>query len=112
MAGDAPFPGCFRRTLVASEKCAAPRCVPRSGYFHVLPEAEPAADSLHLRAGRLVAPGVARIAVAADDHVVELHAVRAGFVGVGLLGLLQPVEARGAGREIDVAAIFDDVVAV
>ena len=56
----------------------------RSADLDVLPEADAVLHLRHLRLRRLVDPGVARVADAVDHHVVELHAVRALEVVVGL----------------------------
>src|SRR5262245_58673629 len=84
----------------------------RSADLDVLPEADALGGWLHCTLRRLVDPGGAGVAIAAHDHVVELDAVRALLVVVGLGRLLEPVEAhRGAG-EIVVAAALDDVGAL
>src|SRR5580658_6645432 len=69
----------------------------------VLPEAESAADCLHVRTRRLVGPGGARVPLAADDDVVELHAVRTFQVIRGFSGLFQPIQAHRGGRKVLVA---------
>jgi hypothetical protein len=51
------------------------------------------------------------MADAVDHDVVELHAMRAFEIVVGLRGLLQPFHANRGWREVVVAAGLDDVVA-
>src|SRR5690242_7508704 len=50
--------------------------------------------------------------LAADDHVIELNAVRAGAVVSRLGDLFEPVEAHGLGRKVLIALAFDDVLAI
>src|SRR5262249_12911630 len=45
--------------------------------LHIFPKADAVGDRRHARPWTLVDPGVARMALAVDDDVVELYAVRA-----------------------------------
>src|SRR6516165_3767263 len=83
-----------------------------SGDLDILPKPEAPADLCHFGARPFVLPRGAFVALALDNHVVELHAVRAGKVACRLLGLLQPIHAHGALRKVLVAVAGDDVVAL
>src|SRR6266508_5353368 len=65
-----------------------------SGDLDVFPEAEASADRFHSRLRRLVGPGVAFMAGTVDQHVIELDAMRAGAVGLGLRRLFEPRHAH------------------
>jgi hypothetical protein len=66
----------------------------------------------HRRKRRLIAPGGAFVPCAVDNHVVELDAMRAFAVECGLLALLQKFNPNMRVREIVIAALRDDVVAL
>src|SRR5579863_2842873 len=83
-----------------------------SADLHVFPKAETVGHLAHLRLRRLVGPSGASMPHAVDDHVIELHAVRAFEIGRGLLGLLKPVHAHRHAREILISANLDDIVAL
>src|ERR1700733_2488555 len=87
-----------------------------SGDLDLIPKAEPSADVLQRRTWRLIGPRRAFIPNAVDDHIVELNAVRAGEVCLGLRRLLEKLHPRGRGWEIlisgtdlDFLALGDDV---
>src|SRR5262245_46636503 len=78
----------------------------------VLPEADAALGCSLRGARRLVDPGVAGMAHAVDHHVIELDAMRTGAVLVRDRRLLEPVRAHVLRREIEVAVVLHDVVAL
>jgi hypothetical protein len=52
------------------------------------------------------------VALASDDHVIELDAVWAGAVVRGLVSLFEPIKSYGLRRKVLISLAFDDVVAV
>ena len=93
----------------ARERGASSR---RLGHLHVFPEAEAVGGMPHLGARGLVGPGGAGMALALHHQVIELYAMRAGAVGLGLGRLLEPLPAHRGGGEIAVAMGFSDVIAL
>src|SRR5262245_45965753 len=83
-----------------------------SPHLDVLPEADAASGRGLRGARRLVDPGVARMTHAVDHHVIELDAMRTGAVLVGHRRLLEPVRAHVLRREIEIAVVLHDVVAL
>src|SRR5260370_27147534 len=71
-----------------------------SPHLDVFPEAEAVGDLFHFGKRRLVEPRGARVALAVDDHVVELDAVRAFQIGGGLRRLLQPLRMHSGARVV------------
>src|SRR5215471_20964535 len=91
---------------------SVPRSTGSSADLDVLPETDAAGGHNLGGLRRLVDPGIARVAHAVDHHVVELDAVRAFQVLCGLRNLLEPLHPYRRRRKIEVAAVFDDVVAL
>src|SRR5262245_64261610 len=83
-----------------------------SPHLDVLPEADAASGRGLRGARRLVDPGVARMAHAVDHHVIELDAMWTGAVLVGHRRPFEPVRAYVLRREIEVAVVLHDVVAL
>ena len=73
---------------------------------------EAAADLSHLRARGLVAPGRAIVPPAADDHVIELDAMRTGAIVRGLLHPFEAVHAHRIGRKVLISFAFDHIFTV
>ena len=89
------------------------RVVRPSADRHVLPEAEPATDRGQRGARCLVGPGGARMALPVDHHVIELDAVRAFAVAIGLGGLLEATpSAQHRAGEVVIPLGLDDVLAL
>src|SRR4029453_16720112 len=82
-----PVAAASRRPMLFRDRGGSP-----SGDLDVLPEAEALGHPLHRRSRRLVTPGGAAGAGAVDHHVVELDAVRAGAIRLGLRRLLEPLQ--------------------
>src|SRR5262245_64846912 len=83
-----------------------------SPHLDVLPEADAASGWGLRRARRLVDPGIARMTHAIDHHVIELDAMRTGAILVGHRRPFEPVRAHVLRREIEVAVVLHDVVAL
>src|SRR6266550_8594881 len=105
----------WRTALAWSRSMASPEAMKdmaRLPHLDVLPEAEAAGDLRLGGARRLVDPGGARVALAVDHHVVELHAVRTFEIARRLRRLVEPFQAHRGRREILIPAVLDDVIAL
>jgi hypothetical protein len=81
-------------------------------YRNVLPKAEAAADLSHLRSRSFVAPGRAIVPLAADDHVIELNAMRTGAIVRSFLNPFEPVQTHRIAWEVPISFAFDHIFAV
>ena len=77
----------------------------------LVPEADAVRDMAHRGTRRLVDPGGALVTLALDRHIVELNAMRTSVVE-SVFGAFWPLHARDGNREVVIAALFDDIVAL